>query len=106
MLINMRKAMAAIVPICNSHVIFCQKLHKVFHVFYEGILPSFQCKKSYDWCTPMGEVAGPRLLFINLMLQRSHHDSFVVRMRWDFLRIKYSLQSVENKQVSSVRKDM
>jgi hypothetical protein len=38
----------------------------LFHVVCEGNLPSFQCKKSFDWCTPMGEVDGLSLLFINL----------------------------------------
>jgi hypothetical protein len=35
-------------------------------VVEEGNLPSFQCKTSFDWCAPMGEVDGLSLLFINL----------------------------------------
>jgi hypothetical protein len=35
-------------------------------VVYEENLLSFQCKKSFDWSTPMGEADGLNLLFINL----------------------------------------
>jgi len=35
-------------------------------VVCEGNVPSFQRKRSFDWCTLMGEADGLSLLFINL----------------------------------------
>jgi len=55
----MRKALAAIVFVCTFHESY------IFHVVCEGNLPSFQCKKSFNWCMPMGEVGGQSLLFMN-----------------------------------------
>jgi hypothetical protein len=67
MLINFRRALAAIVSICNLHVIFFTKNYTViFNVVYKGNVPSFQCEMSLDRSTPMGEVDGLSLILIDL----------------------------------------
>jgi hypothetical protein len=35
-------------------------------VVCEGNVPFFQCKRSFDWRAPMGEIDGLSLLFVNL----------------------------------------
>jgi hypothetical protein len=47
-LLNIYKALAAIVSICNLHVIFYKNYIEIFHVVYKRNFLSFQCKKSLD----------------------------------------------------------
>jgi hypothetical protein len=51
---------------------------------YEGNVPPFQCKKSFDRSSSMGEVDG--LSLTDVMFQRSHRDSIEVRPRFSILR--------------------
>jgi len=62
----MCKSLATLVPVCNFNVIFVKNYTKIFYVVCKGNMPSFQCKTSFDFCTPIGEVNDLRLLFINL----------------------------------------
>jgi hypothetical protein len=67
MLTNIRRALAALVSICNLHVIFFIKNYtEIFHVVYKVNLPFFQSKLSLDCSASMEEADGLSLNIIDL----------------------------------------
>jgi hypothetical protein len=54
MLINISRALAPVVAICNTHVIFHRKLHRNIRVIYKENMTYFQFKKHFDRSASMG----------------------------------------------------
>jgi hypothetical protein len=66
MLINIRRALAAVVPVCNLHVIFYQKLHRGTSRCLQRELAVPSSKKSLDRSASLGEVDGLTVVLIDL----------------------------------------
>jgi hypothetical protein len=81
-LINVLKALASIISMCNLHVISLSKITtRYFALYTNGISRRF-----------------------NMIFQRSHQVSIQLKPAWNFLTIKQSVRSGAYRQVSSSKR--